>query len=116
MGVAAGDYLNNGRMDFAITDFSDEAKLLFHNDGDGSFTDVGMRAGIGKVSIPFLGWGTGFLDYDNDGWLDLMMINGHIYPIADHEDWGTSYAQRPLLFHNLGDGKVRRGASGKGIG
>ncbi|MGB6687624.1 MAG: CRTAC1 family protein [Terracidiphilus sp.] len=100
MGVAAGDYLNNGLLDFAITDFSDEAKLLFHNDGGGSFTDVGMRTGIGKVSIPFLGWGTGFLDYDNDGWLDLMMINGHIYPIADHEDWGTSYAERPLLFHN----------------
>jgi hypothetical protein len=104
MGVAAGDYLNNGRMDFAVTDFSDEAKLLFRNDGDGNFSDVGMHAGIGKVSVPFLGWGTGFLDYDNDSWLDLMMINGHIYPAADKRDWGTSYAQRPLLFRNKRDG------------
>jgi hypothetical protein len=105
MGVAAGDYLNNGMLDFAITDFSDEAKLLFHNDGNAAFTEVSMRSGVGRKSIPFLGWGTGFLDYDNDGWLDLMMINGHIYPAADKLDWGTSYAQRPLLFHNLRDGK-----------
>jgi hypothetical protein len=105
MGVAAGDYLNNGLLDFAITDFSDEAKLLFHNDGGGSFTEVSMRSGTGKKSIPFLGWGTGFLDYDNDGWLDLMMVNGHIYPAADRLDWGTSYAERPLLFHNTRDGK-----------
>jgi len=104
MGVAAGDYLNNGRMDFAITDFSGEAKLLFRNDGDGNFSDVGMSSGIGKVSIPFLGWGTGFLDFDNDGWLDLMMINGHIYPATENRDWGTSYSQRPLLFHNRRDG------------
>ena len=116
MGIAAGDYLNNGLLDFAITDFSDEAKLLFHNDGGGSFTDVGMRAGIGKVSIPFLGWGTGFLDFDNDGWLDLMMINGHIYPIADRADWGTSYAERPLLFRNLRDGKFEEEPPVKGSG
>jgi hypothetical protein len=116
MGVAAGDYLNNGQMDFAISDFSDEAKLLFHNDGGGNFTEVSMRSGIGKISIPFLGWGDGFLDYDNDGWLDLMFINGHIYPIADKEDWGTSYAQRPLLFHNLRDGKFEEVPPVKGSG
>jgi hypothetical protein len=116
MGVAAGDYLNNGLLDFAITDFSDEAKLLFHNDGGGSFTEVSMRSGIGKKSIPFLGWGTGFLDYDNDGWLDLMMVNGHIYPDAGRMDWGTSYAQRPLLFHNTRDGKFEEAPPVKGSG
>jgi hypothetical protein len=116
MGVAAGDYLNNGLLDFAITDFSDEAKLLFHNDGGGSFTEVSMRSGIGKKSIPFLGWGTGFLDYDNDGWLDLMMVNGHIYPAAGRMDWGTSYAQRPLLFHNTRDGKFEEAPPVKGSG
>jgi hypothetical protein len=116
MGVAAGDYLNNGNMDFAITDFSDEAKLLFQNDGGGSFSEVGMRAGIGKVSIPFLGWGAGFLDYDNDGWLDLFMVNGHIYPIVDREEWGTSYAERPLLFHNLRDGKFQEVPPVRGSG
>ncbi len=105
MGIAAGDYMNNGLLDFAITDFSDEAKLVFHNDGKGAFTEVSMRSGIGKKSVPFLSWGTGFLDYDNDGWLDLMFINGHIYPAADRLDWGTSYSQRPLLFRNTRDGK-----------
>jgi hypothetical protein len=116
MGIAVGDYMNNGLLDFAITDFSDEAKLLFHNDGGGSFTEVSMRAGIGKKSIPFLGWGAGFLDYDNDGWLDLMFVNGHIYPQADKEDWGTSYAQRPLLFHNTHDGKFEEVQPVKGSG
>jgi enediyne biosynthesis protein E4 len=100
MGVAVGDYMNNGLLDFAISDFSDESKLLFRNQGKGGFNEVSMRSGIGRVSIPFLGWGDGFLDYDNDGWLDLMFVNGHIYPAADRLDWGTSYAQRSLLFHN----------------
>jgi hypothetical protein len=116
MGVAVGDYLNNGLIDFAISDFSDEAKLLFHNDGNTSFTEMSMRSGIGKKSIPFLGWGTGFLDYDNDGWLDLMFVNGHIYPAADRLDWGTSYSQRPLLFRNLRDGKFEEVPAVKGSG
>jgi enediyne biosynthesis protein E4 len=116
MGIAVGDYRNNGLLDFAISDFSDEAKLLFHNEGAASFTEVSMRSGIGKTSIPFLGWGIGFLDYDNDGWLDLMLINGHIYPAADRLDWGTSYAQRPLLFHNTGDGKFNEVPAVKGSG
>jgi hypothetical protein len=120
MGLAVGDYLNNGLIDFAISDFSDEPKLLFRNDGvpagetlaggvpgqgNGNFTESSMRSGVGKISIPFLGWGAGFLDYDNDGWLDLMFINGHIYPAADRLDWGTSYRQRLLLFRNTHDGK-----------
>ena len=105
MGVAVGDYMNNGLLDFAISDFSDEAKLLFRKQGNSGFNEVSMRSGIGKISIPFLGWGDGFLDYDNDGWLDLMFVNGHIYPAADRLDWGTSYAQRSLLFHNDRDGK-----------
>ena len=104
MGVAVGDYMNNGLLDFAISDFSDESKLLFRNQGKGGFNEVSMRSGVGKTSIPFLGWGDGFLDYDNDGWLDLMFVNGHIYPAADRLDWGTSYAQRPLVFHNERDG------------
>lgn len=105
MGIAVGDYMNNGLLDFAITDFSSESKLLFRDEGGASYSEVAMFSGIGKISIPFLSWGTGFLDYDNDGWLDLMIINGHIYPAADRLDWGTSYAQRPLLFHNLRHGK-----------
>ena len=120
MGVAVGDYLNNGLVDFAISDFSDEPKLLFRNDGttngNPSFTEVSMRSGIGKPSIPFLGWGAGFVDYDNDGWLDLLLINGHIYPVADRLDWGTSYNERPLLFRNMRDGKFETVPPVKGTG
>jgi hypothetical protein len=116
MGIAAADYLNNGMLDFAISDFSDESKLLFHNDGNASFTEVSMRSGIGKKSVPFLGWGIGFLDFDNDGWQDLLFINGHIYPAADRLDWGTSYSQRPLLFRNLRDGKFEEVPPVKGSG
>ena len=101
MGLAAGDYLNNGRLDLAVTNFSDDYKVLYRNDGKGQFTDVSSPAGIADVSMPFLGWGIGFMDYDNDGWMDLFMVNGHIYPAVDAQKWGTSYRQRPLLFHNV---------------
>jgi len=73
-----------------------------------------MRTGLGKITIPFLSWGTGFLDYDNDGWQDLMFIDGHIYPAADRLDWGTSYSQRQLLFHNTGNGKFEEVPAVKG--
>ncbi|HEY1894858.1 MAG TPA: CRTAC1 family protein [Terracidiphilus sp.] len=101
MGIAAGDYENNGLIDFFITDFGDDYKVLFHNDGDVSFTDVSYKVGIAQTTIPFVGWGDGFLDYDNDGWLDLFMVNGHVYPQVDQRDWGTTFAERPLLFHNV---------------
>ena len=100
MGIAAGDYENNGQLDFFITDFGDDYKVLFHNDGDASFTDVSYKAGIAQTTIPFVGWGDGFIDYDNDGWLDLFMVAGHVYPQVDQHEWGTSFAERPLLFHN----------------
>ncbi|WP_396126791.1 CRTAC1 family protein [Acidicapsa ligni] len=105
MGLGVGDYENNGLLDIIDTDFSDDYKVLFHNDGDASFTDMSYRANVAQAGIPFLGWGAGFLDYDNDGWKDLMMVNGHVYPYAGDHDWGTSYAERPLLFHNIKGGK-----------
>jgi hypothetical protein len=108
MGIAAGDYDNNGLIDFLVTDFSDDYKVLYHNDGDGGFTDVSYKAGIAQLSIPFLGWGAGFIDYDNDGWLDLFMVNGHVYPAVDGYKWGTTFAERPLLFHNVPDTDGRR--------
>jgi hypothetical protein len=112
MGIAAGDYENNGQLDFFITDFGDDYKVLFHNDGDLSFTDVSYKAGVAQPTIPFVGWGDGFIDYDNDGWLDLFMTNGHVYPQVDQHDWGTSWAERPLLFHNeLGKNKNEGGKS-----
>jgi enediyne biosynthesis protein E4 len=101
MGVAIGDYDNDGRDDIHITNFADDFNVLYHNHGGTSVTDVSFRSGIAQVSIPFLGWGTDFLDYDNDGWLDLLVVNGHVYPAADRAPWNTSYAQRALLFRNL---------------
>ena len=107
MGLAVGDYDNDGRIDFHITNFSDDSNVLYHNDGDNNFTDVTFQAGLGEVSIPFLGWGTSFLDFDNDGWLDLFVVNGHAYPAVDAHQWGTSYAQQALLFRNV-KGKFER--------
>jgi hypothetical protein len=110
MGIAAGDYENNGLEDFFITDFGDDYKVLFHNDGNASFSDVSYKAGIAQTTIPFVGWGDAFIDFDNDGWLDLFMVNGHVYPQVDQHEWGTTFAERPLLFHNVPDatGKGRR--------
>ena len=104
MGVAIGDYDNDGRNDIHITNFADDFNVLYHNRDGASVTDVSFTSGIAQVSIPFLGWGTDFLDYDNDGWLDLLVVNGHVYPAADTMPWNTSYAQRGLLFRNL-DGR-----------
>src|SRR5438309_4479646 len=104
MGIAVADYHRDGRVDLLHTTFSNDYKPLYRNDGDGYFSDVSFRVGLGNPTIPFLGWGTGFLDFDNDGLLDVFVANGHVYPIADSTDWGTTWAQRPLLFRNL-DGK-----------
>ncbi|MCU1299148.1 MAG: ASPIC/UnbV [Acidobacteriaceae bacterium] len=101
MGIAVGDYRNDGLLDLYNTVFSDDYNPLYRNDGNASFTDFSYQLGIAEVTIPFLGWGTGFLDYDNDGWQDLFVANGHVYPAVDSSAWGTTFAQRPLLFHNL---------------
>ena len=116
MGLAVGDYMNNGLVDVLVTDFGDDYKALYHNAGNASFTDVAREAGIVKVAMPFVGWGDGLIDYDNDGWKDLMMINGHVYPQVDQHDWGTTYAQRPLLFHNMRRGKFEYVPPVKGSG
>ncbi len=100
MGIASGDFTHSGNIDLYNTTFSDDYKPLYRNDGDANFTDVSYGMGIAEPTVPFLGWGTAFLDYDNDGWLDLLESNGHVYPQADHASWGTSFRQRPILFHN----------------
>ena len=116
MGLAVGDYDNDGRVDFHITNFSDDSNVLYHNDGAGNFSDVTFSSGLGEVTLPFLGWGTSFIDYDNDGWKDIMVANGHVYPTVDRHQWGTSYAQQPLLFRNLRNGKFARVGAAPGSG
>jgi enediyne biosynthesis protein E4 len=101
MGIAVGDYDRDGKVDLYTTSFSDDYNCLYHGLGGGNFADVTFAAGLGKATIPFLSWGAGFLDFDNDGLLDIFVANGHVYPAVDHLDWGTSYAQRPQLFRNL---------------
>ena len=101
MGIATGDYRNNGLIDIFNTTFSDDYKPLYRNDGDANFTDVSYEMHIAEGTVPFLGWGTAFLDYDNDGWKDLVFANGHVYRDADKNLWGTSWAERLLLFRNL---------------
>ena len=100
MGVAIGDYQNNGRLGLFNTTFSDDYDVLYRNDGDANFTDDSYAAGVAEPTVPFLGWATGFIDYDNDGWKDLFAVNGHVYPLVDQNNWGTTYAERPLLFRN----------------
>jgi enediyne biosynthesis protein E4 len=117
MGIAAGDFLNNGHLDVVNTEFSDDYDILFENDGKGNFTDISYDAGIAAPTMPFVGFGDGFIDYDNDGWKDLLIVNGHVYPEADqHPDWGMSYAQRPLLFRNLRNGKFELVPAVEGTG
>jgi enediyne biosynthesis protein E4 len=117
MGLAVGDYENNGHLSVVSTTFSDDYPILFRNDGTGAFSDVSYQAGIADASIPFVKFGDGFLDYDNDGWKDLLIVNGGVYPQVDqHPEWGQSYAQRPLLYHNLGNGKFELVPAVEGTG
>jgi len=116
MGLAIGDYDNDGRVDFHITNFSDDSNVLYHNDGEGNFTDVTFQAGLGELTLPFLGWGTSFIDFDNDAWQDLFVVNGHVYPAVDANQWGTSFAQQALLFRNLKNGKFERIGAAPGSG
>lgn len=116
MGLGVGDYNNDGRVDFYVTNFSDDSNTLYHNDGGGNFTDVTFQSGHGEPTIPFLGWGTSFMDYDNDGWKDILVANGHVYPAVDDHQWGTSFAQQLLLFRNLGTGRFARVGAAPGSG
>ena len=116
MGIAVGDYNRDGKVDFFVTTFSDDYKTLFRNEGDLSFFDVTSQAGLMQPTIPFLGWGTGFLDFDNDGLLDIFIANGHVFRNADQQNWGTTYAQRPQLFRNVDGNKFQEVAPATGSG
>ena len=107
MGVALGDYDNSGRVHIWVTNFAEEYNALYRNNGD-HFTDASFQSKTAAVSLPFVGWGNAFFDYDNDGLLDMIAVNGHVYPQLDKARLRGSagYRQRKLLYHNRGDGMV----------
>ena len=104
MGVDVADYDNDGWADLVKGNFSDDTKNLYHNNHDGTFTDVTYPAGLGDVGWLFTTFGAKFLDYDNDGWKDIFLANGQVFPQIDKYKTGITYAERNLLFHNRGDG------------
>jgi len=107
MGLALGDYLHSGRFSIAITHFSDQYLELFRNDGDLNFTDVSGISRIARSTIHYVGWGDAFFDIDNDGWLDLIAVNGHVYPQVDDANIGVHFREPSLLFLNQRDGTFR---------
>jgi hypothetical protein len=103
MGSTIADYDGDGRLDIFKTNFSDDTSTLYRNNGDGTFTDMTFPAGLGLYT-KYLGWGTMFLDVDNDGWPDILVVNGHVYPEVDRHKLGADYEEPRILYHNNGNG------------
>ncbi len=114
MGVALGDSLHTGRFSIAITHFSEQYAQLLRNDGNMNFTDVSDTSGIARATTNFVGWGDAFYDIDNDGWPDLIMVNGHVYPQVDQANIGVHYREPGLLFMNNRDGTFRNASDEAG--
>ena len=104
MGLAEGDYSNEGHASIFRTNFSDEFETLYHNLGGGNFDDVTLDAGLGQ-NTRYVGWGTGFFDFNNDGWEDLLLVNGHVFPEVETLHIDIHYKDRAILYQNLGNGK-----------
>jgi len=104
MGIAVGDYNHTGRPSLYVTNFSDEYGALYRNDGNWSFTDVSYKSGVAVPSLPYVKWGTAFVDFDNDGWLDLIAATGHVYPQIDALPTGVRYREPKILLMNQHDG------------
>jgi len=115
MGSTVADYNGDGRLDIFKTNFSDDTATLYRNNGDGTFDDVTYQAGLG-LNTQYLGWGTMFLDFDNDGWPDLLLVNGHVYPEVDSQHLGSNFQEPRILYHNNGDGKFTDISANSGPG
>jgi hypothetical protein len=106
MGVGVADYDCDGHLDLYKTNFSDDTCDLYHNNGDGTFTDVTFVSGIG-VNTQYVNWGVGFADYDNDGWADIIQVNGHVYPEIEQQHLDTHFKLPRIVYRNLGNGKFK---------
>jgi hypothetical protein len=115
MGVTWGDYDHSGRLSMFITEFADQPNTLYRNQGAGFFEDVAMQSHLGQSSLPLVGWGTTFFDMDNDGWLDLFVVNGHVYPQMDNVKGSAAYAEPMLLQRNLHNGTFEEVSKQAGI-
>jgi hypothetical protein len=104
MGVAVGDYLHEGRMSILVSHFDTEYAALYHNDGDMLFTDVSSTSGTTKGSRGYVQWGDAFADFSNDGWLDILIAGGHVYPQMDTVKYAARYREPMVLLRNRGDG------------
>lgn len=102
MGIDWGDYDNDGRFDLFVATFHNETKSLYRNTGDSLFSDMGIASGVGTPTAPFVAFGAKFLDFDNDGWLDLVIANGHVQDNIQQIDSSQTYRQATQLFHNQG--------------
>jgi hypothetical protein len=115
MGATWGDYDHSGRLSIFVTEFADQPNTLYRNQGTRGFEDVAMASHLGQRSLPFLGWGTTFFDMDNDGWLDLFVACGHVYPQMDNVQASASYAEPMLLHRNLRDGTFEEVSKAGGL-
>ena len=106
MGVTAADYAGDGHFSIFRTNFSDEFETLYRNRGKGDFDDVTLDAGLGE-NTRYVGWGTGFFDFNNDGWKDLLLVNGHVFPEVEALHIDIHYKDRAILYENMRDGKFR---------
>jgi enediyne biosynthesis protein E4 len=106
MGLGVADYDCDGSFDIFKTNFADDTCNLYHNNGDGTFSDVTFASGIG-INNQYVAWGCAFLDYDNDGWADIMQINGHVYPEISGRETGQSFKNPRLVYRNLGNGRFK---------
>jgi enediyne biosynthesis protein E4 len=106
MGIAVGDYDCDGWFDIFKTNFADDTCNLYHNNGDGTFSDVTFASGVG-VNNRYVAWGCGFVDYDNDGWPDIIQVNGHVYPEIDKYNFDQTFKNPRLVYKNLGNGRFQ---------